>query len=104
MARNVHHIKSRCMVNKSALTPCGISSLNPLTLISDQDRTSPYYHIWQTSDENKENVSIRGILVDPISNLQTNIIVLPLSPSVWAAARKIIWLGREPNNFSFSPT
>ena len=101
MARNVHHIKSRCMVNKSALTPCGISSLNPLTLISDQDRTSPYY---QTSDENKENVSIRGILLDPISNLQTNIIVLPLSPSVWAAAREIIWLGREPNNFSFSPT
>ena len=89
------------MVNKSALTPCGISSLNPLTLISDQDRTSPYY---QTSDENKENVSIRGILLDPISNLQTNIIVLPLSPSVWAAAREIIWLGREPNNFSFSPT
>ena len=101
MARKVHHIKSRCMVNKSALTPCGISSLNPLTLISDQDRTSPYY---QTSDENKENVSIRGILVDPISNLQTNIIVLPLSPSVWAAAREIIWLGRESNNFSFSPT
>ena len=101
MARKVHHIKSRCMVNKSALTPCGISSLNPLTLISDQDRTSPYY---QTSDENKENVPIRGILVDPISNLQTNIIVLPLSPSVWAAAREIIWLGREPNNFSFSPT
>ena len=101
MARNVHHIKSRCMVNKSALTPCGISSLNPLTLISDQDRTSPYY---QTSDENKENVSIRGTLVDPISNLQTNIIVLPLSPSVWAAEREIIWLIREPNNFSFSPT
>ena len=101
MARKVHHIKSRCMVNKSALTPCGISSLNPLTLISDQDRTSPYY---QTSDENKENVSIRGILLDPISNLQTNIIVLPLSPSVWAAEREIIWLGREPNNFSFSPT
>ena len=104
MARNVHHIKSKCMVNKSALTPCGISSLNPLTLISDQDRTSPYYHIWQTSDENKENVSIRGTLVDPMSNLQTNIIVLPLSPSVWAAEREIIWLIREPNNFSFSPT
>ena len=104
MARNVHHIKSRCMVNKSALTPCGISSLNPLTLISDQDRTSPYYHIWQTSDENKENVSIRGTLVDPMSNLQTNIIVLPLSPSVWVAEREIIWLSREPNNFSFSPT
>lgn len=103
MARNVHHIKSKCMVNKSALTPCGISSLNPLTLISDQDRTSPYYHIWQTSDENKENVSIRGTLVDPMSNLQTNIIVLPLSPSVWAAEREIIWLSREPNNFSFSP-
>ena len=46
------------MVNKSALTPCGISSLNPLTLISDQDRTSPYYHTWQPSDENKETCQL----------------------------------------------
>ena len=30
------------------------------------------YNIKQTSDENKEKISIRGLLVDPIPNSQNN--------------------------------
>ena len=46
--------------------------MNPLTLMGDQDRISPYNintdDIMQTSDENKDNYQLRVSLVDPRSS------------------------------------
>ena len=43
--------------------------MNPLTLMGDQDRISPYNinteDIMQTSDENKDNYQLRVSLLDP---------------------------------------
>ena len=43
--------------------------MNPLTLMGDQDRISPYNinteDIMQTSDENKDKYQLRVSLVDP---------------------------------------
>ena len=43
--------------------------MNPLTLMGDQDRISPYNintkDIMQTSDENKDNYQLRVSLIDP---------------------------------------
>ena len=51
--------------------------MNPLTLMGDQDRISPYNinteNIIQTSDKNKDNYQLRVSLVDPRPILQTNI-------------------------------
>ena len=46
--------------------------INPLTLMGDQDRISPYNinteNIIQTSDKNKDNCQLRVSLVDPRPN------------------------------------
>ena len=51
--------------------------MNPLTLMGDQDRISPYNinteNIIQTSDKNKDKYQLRVSLVDPRPILQTNI-------------------------------
>ena len=51
--------------------------MNPLTVMGDQDRISPYNinteNIIQTSDKNKDKYQLRVSLVDPRPILQTNI-------------------------------
>ena len=48
------------------------SCFNPLTLMSDQDRISPY-NIKQTSDENKEKYQLGDYKLIQYQILQTNI-------------------------------
>ena len=69
------------------LFTASLSVLTPLTPVSDQDRNSPYYYLYninQMSDENKENYQLWDYKLIQYQILQTNIMRI-----IWQTVRRI---------------